>query len=65
MTLAANLGFPRIGPNRELKRVTERYWAGRVDEAELRRVAAALRAANRRRPTEAGLDLGASNDISL
>ncbi|WP_018653971.1 5-methyltetrahydropteroyltriglutamate--homocysteine S-methyltransferase [Actinomadura flavalba] len=37
------LGYPRIGPDRELKRVTEAYWAGRADAAELRRTAAALR----------------------
>ncbi|MCZ6824414.1 MAG: 5-methyltetrahydropteroyltriglutamate--homocysteine S-methyltransferase [Gemmatimonadetes bacterium] len=65
MTLAANLGFPRIGPDRELKRVTERYWAGRVDEAELQSVAAELRAANWRLQAEVGLDLVPSNDFSL
>jgi len=26
MVRAANLGFPRIGPNRELKFATEKYW---------------------------------------
>jgi len=27
MTISANLGFPRIGKNRELKRALEAYWA--------------------------------------
>ncbi|KAI9592865.1 5-methyltetrahydropteroyltriglutamate--homocysteine methyltransferase [Syncephalis fuscata] len=30
-----NLGFPRIGANRELKRLVEGYWSGKVDEATL------------------------------
>jgi 5-methyltetrahydropteroyltriglutamate--homocysteine methyltransferase len=38
------LGYPRIGPRRELKRALEAYWAGRVDAGELAATAAALRA---------------------
>ena len=37
------LGWPRIGPRRELKRATEAYWAGRCDADHLRSVAAGLR----------------------
>ena len=40
---ATVLGYPRIGPNRELKRAVERYWAGSLDQAGLRMVAAGLR----------------------
>ena len=29
MAIAANLGFPRIGARRELKRAVEEYWAGK------------------------------------
>ena len=29
----ATLGFPRIGPRRELKSALERHWAGKIDEA--------------------------------
>ncbi|WP_319446613.1 MULTISPECIES: 5-methyltetrahydropteroyltriglutamate--homocysteine S-methyltransferase [unclassified Mycobacterium] len=47
---ATILGSPRIGPNRELKRATEGYWAGRVSRAELESVAADIR-----RSTWAGL----------
>ncbi|WP_407686231.1 5-methyltetrahydropteroyltriglutamate--homocysteine S-methyltransferase [Mycobacterium sp. HUMS_1102779] len=36
-------GSPRIGPNRELKRATEGYWAGRTSRSELASVAATLR----------------------
>lgn len=37
------LGYPRIGPNRELKRALERYWSGAATEDELRAVGVNLR----------------------
>lgn len=40
---ATILGYPRIGPDRELKRALESYWAGRIDEAELETTARQLR----------------------
>ena len=40
---ATILGYPRIGPNRELKRAVEAFWAGRIDESQLRERAAAVR----------------------
>ena len=36
MALAHNLGFPRIGRDRELKKALEAYWKGELDEAALR-----------------------------
>jgi 5-methyltetrahydropteroyltriglutamate--homocysteine methyltransferase len=39
------LGYPRIGPRRELKRALEGYWSGRTDQEALLKVAADLRAA--------------------
>jgi 5-methyltetrahydropteroyltriglutamate--homocysteine methyltransferase len=35
MTLSSNIGFPRMGANRELKRLVENFWAGKVDEKSL------------------------------
>lgn len=49
------LGYPRIGRRRELKRAVEAFWAGRIDEQELERTAAELRAATRERLAELGL----------
>ncbi|WP_024875373.1 5-methyltetrahydropteroyltriglutamate--homocysteine S-methyltransferase [Saccharomonospora piscinae] len=49
------LGYPRIGPDRELKRALERYWASTIDEAQLRDVARAVRADTVRTLHEAGL----------
>ena len=40
---ATVLGYPRIGPDRELKHAIEDYWAGRAGRAELEATAARLR----------------------
>ena len=64
MTRTAVLGLPRIGPDRELKFALERFWREVIDEAELRAIAADLRAANWRRAAEAGIDVVPSGDFS-
>ena len=46
MALATNLGFPRIGPDRELKKAVEAYWAGRVGSDDLLAKARELRLDN-------------------
>ncbi|MDQ7041644.1 MAG: 5-methyltetrahydropteroyltriglutamate--homocysteine S-methyltransferase [Rhodothermus sp.] len=65
MIQATNLGFPRIGPNRELKWAVEGYWAGRISEDELLATARQLRARHWQWQQEAGLDQIPSNDFSL
>ncbi|NIA04549.1 MAG: 5-methyltetrahydropteroyltriglutamate--homocysteine S-methyltransferase [Proteobacteria bacterium] len=60
-----NLGFPRIGLNRELKWHTEGYWQGRVSDKELLDCAKELRHANWRMQQEAGIDLIPVGDFSL
>ncbi|MBD8468130.1 5-methyltetrahydropteroyltriglutamate--homocysteine S-methyltransferase [Plantibacter sp. CFBP 8798] len=50
------LGYPRIGPNRELKRAVESFWAGRIEAEALERTASELRAATRARLAGLGLD---------
>jgi 5-methyltetrahydropteroyltriglutamate--homocysteine methyltransferase len=62
---AANLGFPRIGPRRELKTALESYWAGKTGKAALLDTAKALRAATWDRQKAAGLDVIPSNDFSF
>src|SRR2546423_1203093 len=64
MPIAHNLGFPPLGPNRELKRATEGYWSGKVSRANLLSTGATLRAAHWRLQRDAGLDLIPSNDYS-
>lgn len=43
MVITHNLGFPRIGNNRELKFALEKFWRGESDEHELLQVAKNLR----------------------
>ncbi|MGI5244268.1 5-methyltetrahydropteroyltriglutamate--homocysteine S-methyltransferase [Dactylosporangium sp. CA-139066] len=52
---ATVLGYPRIGPDRELKRALEAYWAGRTDRAALDETGRRLRAQTWRRLHELGL----------
>jgi 5-methyltetrahydropteroyltriglutamate--homocysteine methyltransferase len=65
MALSNVSGFPRIGPNRELKFATEGYWRGEVSESELLGAAKRIRLDNWRFMREAGIDLIPSNDFSL
>jgi 5-methyltetrahydropteroyltriglutamate--homocysteine methyltransferase len=60
-----NLGFPRIGAKRELKRALETFWAGQTSEAQLLETAKAIRAENWRTQQAAGIDLIPSNDFSF
>ncbi|MDH0141077.1 5-methyltetrahydropteroyltriglutamate--homocysteine S-methyltransferase [Aquipseudomonas alcaligenes] len=57
MALAHNLGFPRIGRDRELKKAVEAYWTGELDEAGLRAVGRELRAAHWQVQKDAGIEL--------
>ncbi|QNQ09808.1 5-methyltetrahydropteroyltriglutamate--homocysteine S-methyltransferase [Sphingomonas alpina] len=61
----ATLGFPRIGPRRELKFALERFWSGKSSEAELLDSAAGLRTAAWARQRSLGTDWLPSNDFSL
>jgi 5-methyltetrahydropteroyltriglutamate--homocysteine methyltransferase len=63
--LSANLGFPRIGPNRELKKALEDYWTGRSSKDQLVSSGAQLRAQHWLLQKQAGLDHIPSNDFSF
>ncbi|MVS97717.1 5-methyltetrahydropteroyltriglutamate--homocysteine S-methyltransferase [Devosia marina] len=65
MTRSANLGFSRIGLNRELKKALESYWKGESDTAALHATAAGLRARHWSLQREAGIAVIPSNDFSL
>jgi 5-methyltetrahydropteroyltriglutamate--homocysteine methyltransferase len=60
-----NLGYPRIGENRELKRATEAFWNGSITEAQLLANAAELRRHHWQKQQALGIDVIASNDFSL
>ena len=65
VAIASNLGFPRIGPNRELKWAVESYWAGKSSEEELQEVAATVRRNNWQLQRERGIQHIPSNDFSF
>jgi 5-methyltetrahydropteroyltriglutamate--homocysteine methyltransferase len=65
MALSNISGFPRIGPQRELKFATEGHWKGEVSADELLAVGRKIRLDNWRFMQEAGVDLIPSNDFSL
>ncbi|MBS7597479.1 MULTISPECIES: 5-methyltetrahydropteroyltriglutamate--homocysteine S-methyltransferase [Pseudomonas] len=57
MALAHNLGFPRIGADRELKKAQEAYWKGDLDQAGLEAVGRELRARHWQLQKDAGIEL--------
>ncbi|MFN9941921.1 MAG: 5-methyltetrahydropteroyltriglutamate--homocysteine S-methyltransferase, partial [bacterium] len=65
MVTAINLGFPRIGARRELKKATESYWKAEIDGTALEAVAKELRATHWKAQKDAGLDIIPSNDFSF
>ncbi|MDR0641503.1 MAG: 5-methyltetrahydropteroyltriglutamate--homocysteine S-methyltransferase [Treponema sp.] len=58
-------GFPRIGEQRELKKVLEDYWAGNISFDEVENTARTLRKKHWRLQKDAGIDFISSNDFSL
>ncbi|MCE9508366.1 MAG: 5-methyltetrahydropteroyltriglutamate--homocysteine S-methyltransferase [Alphaproteobacteria bacterium] len=64
MVLATNLGFPRIGAKRELKKALESYWAKEITEGELFKVGAELRGISWKMQKDAGIDHIPSNDFT-
>lgn len=59
------IGFPRIGEQRELKRVLEKYWAQEVAFSEVERVALELKQRHWEYQNDAGIDCISCNDFSL
>jgi 5-methyltetrahydropteroyltriglutamate--homocysteine methyltransferase len=65
MITTATIGYPRIGPKRELKKVLESYWKGDIDENELQKNAKELRKNVWKVQKDNGIDLITSNDFSF
>ncbi|WP_162419495.1 5-methyltetrahydropteroyltriglutamate--homocysteine S-methyltransferase [Cyclobacterium roseum] len=60
-----NLGYPRIGGKRELKKACENYWSGQITQEELVKVGWDIRIRNWKCQQKAGIDLIPSNDFSF
>ncbi|MBW4889057.1 5-methyltetrahydropteroyltriglutamate--homocysteine S-methyltransferase [Mucilaginibacter sp. HMF5004] len=63
--LTQNLGYPRIGSQRELKKICENYWAGKTGYKNVLSVGKNIRLENWQIQKEAGIDLIPSNDFSF
>lgn len=65
MVAATNLGFPRLGAQRELKWAVEQYWSGKSSPTELEETARNLREKHWKLQFDLGIDHIPSNDFSL
>ncbi|MGH8576300.1 MAG: hypothetical protein ACREXJ_05180, partial [Gammaproteobacteria bacterium] len=63
--LTHNLGYPRIGSHRELKKACENYWSGKINLDQLEQAGRNIREENWRLQQEAGIDLIPCNDFSF
>lgn len=59
------LGFPRMGVNRDLKKATEAYWAGKITQVDLLAEAKRIRLEHWNIQKTAGVDIIPSNDFAL
>ncbi|HLR71919.1 MAG TPA: 5-methyltetrahydropteroyltriglutamate--homocysteine S-methyltransferase, partial [Pseudogracilibacillus sp.] len=62
---SSNLGYPRIGENREWKRALEAYWNGNISEEELIEKTGEIRLNNLQKQKDQGIDLIPVGDFSL
>ncbi|PIF05449.1 MAG: 5-methyltetrahydropteroyltriglutamate--homocysteine S-methyltransferase [Draconibacterium sp.] len=60
-----NLGYPRIGSKRELKKACEQYWSGKISVEELVETGRNIRQHNWQLQKDAGINLIPSNDFSF
>jgi len=65
MGISSNLGFPRMGVHRELKKALEAHWAGKLDEAGLREVGKVLKLNHWVLQKRLGVEHIPSNDFSF
>ncbi len=65
MVTAANLGFPRVGAFRELKKAQESFWKGKTEAKDLLDTAKELRLRHWKLQQDAGVEIIPSNDFTL
>lgn len=63
--LTHNLGFPRIGAQRQLKKACEQYWAGTITRTELFLAAKKIREENWLLQKHAGIEMIPCNDFAF
>ncbi|MEC0093319.1 5-methyltetrahydropteroyltriglutamate--homocysteine S-methyltransferase [Paenibacillus macquariensis] len=65
MLKSSNLGYPRIGANREWKKTLEAYWAGKLDESQLISQLEDIRLDHLKLQLAKGIELIPVNDFSF
>src|SRR5882762_5737183 len=60
-----NLGYPRIGSQRELKKACEQYWSGKLPVQQLLQTGKNIRRENWQLQKDAGIGLVPCNDFSF
>ena len=65
MVISSNLGYPRIGPNRELKWSLESYWKKEINETKLLEDISRIKKDNWIIQKKSGIQHVPSNDFSL
>ena len=65
MVKISSLGYPRLGEQREWKKLIEAYWAGNISQEDLEKQAKVLRLTFLNKQLQAGLDLIPVGDFSL
>jgi 5-methyltetrahydropteroyltriglutamate--homocysteine methyltransferase len=60
-----NLGYPRIGSQRELKKASELYWSGKIPAQQLLQTGKTIRQQNWQLQKDAGIDIIPCNDFSF
>jgi len=63
--ITQNLGYPRIGAKRELKKACEQYWSGKIDISALLQEGKRIREENWKLQKQTGIDLIPVNDFSF
>ncbi len=65
MGISSNLGFPRMGVHRELKKALEAHWAGKLEEPGLLEVGRVLKLNHWVLQQHLGVQHIPSNDFSI
>jgi 5-methyltetrahydropteroyltriglutamate--homocysteine methyltransferase len=63
--LTNNLGYPRMGANRELKKASEQYWSEKISAHQLMQTGKDIRKYNWQLQKNAGIDVIPCNDFSF
>ena len=63
--LSSNIGYPRIGEQREWKRALESFWDGKITEEQLLQKTTEIRLNNLRKQKDLGIDLIPVGDFTL